>query len=83
MLPLIIKEKEKAKWQEAQIYRNPGFFSACSVSLLLVTHLTELTVAYFCFHRVLQFQLSDMQTYIFRVRFQLQGNNFSVYIKML
>lgn len=59
MLPLTIKEKEKAKWQEAQIYRKPGF-SACSVSLLLVTHLTELTVAYYPSHRVLQFQLSDM-----------------------
>lgn len=44
ILPLTIKEKGEAKWQEAQICRKPCFFSACSVSLLLVTHVIELTV---------------------------------------
>lgn len=44
ILPLKIKRKRKAKWWKTQIYRNPGCFSACSVSLLLVTLVTEITV---------------------------------------
>ena len=44
ILPLKIKRKRKAKWQKTQIYRKPGYFSARSVSLLLVTLVIEATV---------------------------------------